>query len=419
MKKIVIVGGGAGGIAAALSAAKSNPDAHVMILEGLDRVGKKILATGNGHCNLTNEYIDEKCYHSKNKELLKAYIEKMPSSMSIEFFEELGLYSSSDDAGRVYPYCRQATMVLDILLLALKRYGIDVRCEQKVSDISFKNNMFYVRTKSGEEYKADRVIITTGGKAAPKQGSDGSGYALAEKFGHKYNYLFPSLVPLQCKGNVFKGLKGIRVLCRTDLFVDGKKTASERGELQLTDYGVSGIPAMQLSCFLEKNASNGKAQVGIDFFPDMNYEELRKIVFDRIRIYPKETLENIFLGLINKRVLFAMLKYLSIEPLSRTADSLTKKETDLLVSTLKMWKFEVTGTLSWDFAQVTGGGIKLEEIDENFESVYRKGLYIAGEILDVTGDCGGYNLHWAWCSGIMAGRSAALNEYFLQVKNGY
>ena len=383
MKNIVIIGGGAGGIAAAISAAKTDKNAHITILEGLDRVGKKILATGNGHCNLSNEYISEKCYHSKNYHIMREYIEKMPSSMSIEFFEDMGLFSSSDDAGRIYPYCRQASMVLDILLLALERYKIDVRCGQKVSDINYRKNAFFIKTQTGDEFRADKVILATGGKASPKQGSDGSGYALAEKFGHKSTYLFPSLVPIQCKGSVFKGLKGIRVLCRADLFIDGKKAGSE------TD------------------ASKGNAQIGIDFFPDRNYDEVRRIIADRIKMYPKETLENIFLGLINKRVLFAMLKSLSIEPLSRTADSLGKKEIDLLVSTLKMWKFEITGTLSWDFAQVTGGGIKLDEIDENFESVYRKGLYIIGEILDVTGDCGGYNLHWAWCSGIVAGKSAA------------
>ena len=408
MKNIIIVGGGAAGIAAAISAAQTEKNSHITILEGLDRVGKKILATGNGHCNLTNEAMGVEYYHTREKERLGLLMADMPYTMSVEFFKGLGLYTMTDDAGRVYPYCRQASMVLDVLLLALKRLNIELQCQSKVTDIAKKKKGFTVKTQNGNEYRADSVIITTGGKAAPKQGSDGSGYSLAEKLGHSRTYIFPSLVPLQCRGNVFKGLKGIRVLCRLDLFLDGKKAASETGELQLTDYGVSGIPAMQLSGVLGKHASEGNAEIGIDFFPDWSFNELKSIITERIKQYPKESLENAFLGLINKRILFAVLKYLSIEPLSRCADTLGKKEIDLLASTLKMWRFCITGTLGWDFAQVTSGGIRLNEIDDNFQSRLAEGLYFAGEILDVTGDCGGYNLHWAWCSGIRVGKAAAL-----------
>ena len=191
------------------------------------------------------------------------------------------------------------------------------------------------------------------------------------------------------------------------LFINGKKAGYDYGEIQLTDYGVSGIPAMQLSCLLKKHAIEKQAQIGIDFFPEKTAEELKKIITSRIKKYPDETLENLFLGLLHKNIMYAVLKQADTFPLSRKAQSLTPKETEKIISLLKMWKFNVKGTTGWDFAQVTGGGIPLDEIDENFQSKIIPNLYFTGEILDVTGQCGGYNLHWAWCSGMKAGKNAA------------
>lgn len=404
MKSILIIGGGAAGIAAALSAAQEIPTAHITILEGLDRVGKKILSTGNGHCNLSNEAISPDSYHTQQPERLKEILSGMPTSMAIDFFRELGLHCAADNMGRIYPYCRQASMVLDILLLALKRRGINVVCNSKVTDISSKGKTFFIKAEDGKEYQGDAVILTTGGKAAPKQGSTGSGYAFAAKFGHHRTALRPCLVPLQCKSPVLKGLKGIRVHCASSLLIGRKKVASEYGELQFTDYGLSGIPALQLSCCLNFNVKN---TVSIDFFPHWNYDDLRQLLQQRVNQAPSESLETVFLGLIHKRLLFAVLKTLGIEPLSRPASTLSRHDLDRLASALKGWCFPVTGTLSWEHAQVTGGGIPLNEIDLTFASIYRPGFYLAGEILDVTGDCGGFNLHWAWCSGITAGRGAA------------
>lgn len=403
MKTILIIGGGAAGIAAALSASRAAPNARITILEGLDRVGKKILATGNGHCNLSNEGISPDAYHTQQSDRLKQMLSHMPVSMATDFFRELGLLCTTDNMGRIYPYCRQASMVLDILLLGLKRSGINPVCNCKVTEVTFRKNLFSVKTESGKVYQGDAVILTTGGKAAPKQGSNGSGYALAAKFGHHCTALYPCLVPLQCKSPVFKGLKGIRVHCTSSLLKGRTKVASEYGELQFTDYGLSGIPAFQLSCHLH----SGAYTVGIDFFPQWSYHELRQLLQERVHQHPSEPLETVFLGLIHKRLLFAVLKTLAIEPISRSANTLSRQDLDHLASALKQWCFPVTGTLSWEQAQVTGGGIPLNEIDGSFSSVYRPGFYLAGEILDVTGDCGGYNLHWAWCSGITAGKAAA------------
>lgn len=405
--KIAIIGGGASGIAAALSAAEENPYAHITILERLDKIGKKILATGNGHCNMTNENMCADHYYSENTATAKKLLSEMPVEKVLSFFENIGLYTMTDDAGRIYPYCRQASMVLDILLLALKRKNINIVCGFKAEDIEFSKNKFAIKSQTGDIFRADKVIISAGGKAAPKQGTDGSGYRLAKKMGHTYTYIFPSLVAMECDSKVFKGFKGIRVMGGLSLFINGKKAGYDYGEIQLTDYGVSGIPAMQLSCLLKKHAIEKQAQIGIDFFPEKTVEELKKIITSRIKKYPDETLENLFLGLLHKNIMYAVLKQADTFPLSRKAQSLTPKETEKIISLLKMWKFNVKGTTGWDFAQVTGGGIPLDEIDENFQSKIIPNLYFTGEILDVTGQCGGYNLHWAWCSGMKAGKNAA------------
>lgn len=407
MNRIYIIGGGAAGIAAALSAAQENPHAQITILEGLDRVGKKILATGNGRCNLTNAFISPMHYHTRHPERLAQLLSDMPSSRTLDFFQSIGLYCVTEEMGRIYPYCRQASMVLDILLLALRRAEIRIICGCKVNRLIPQENSWLIQTEQGQEFCADIVILTTGGKAAPKQGSTGSGYPMAVRLGHHYNRLYPCLVPLQCKSPALKGLKGIRVNCTARLFSGNAQLAEETGEIQLTEYGLSGIPALQLSCCLQDFAKGADYSVSLDLFPDWTYDALRALIRQRIRQYPQDTLETFLLGLINKRILFAIFQTLDIHPLSRAAGTLHKHEIDQLISACKGWNFPVTGTLAWDHAQVTGGGIALDEIHDDFSSIYQPGLYFAGEILDAAGDCGGYNLHWAWCSGMIAGKAAA------------
>lgn len=402
MKEIAIIGGGAAGIAAALTAARENPAAHITILERLDRVGKKLLATGNGHCNLTNEDMTVNAYHSTQPKQLAEYLAQMPTERTVEFFRSLGLLCMTDDAGRVYPYCRQASMVLDVLLLALQSAkNIDIITNCRVTAIQKQGKGFTVSTDAGQRFRAGAVIVTTGGKAAPKQGTDGAGYPLIEPFGHHCTKLFPCLTGLQCKGNVFKGLKGIRVLGTVSLYHGKKKLATERGELQFTEYGVSGIPAFQLSCRL-----TGQDELSIDFFPDWSYNDLKQELKQRLNSHPDWTLENALLGLLHKRVQFALLKQLNLSA-TAPAGGLSKGDLDSMVAIFKQWRVTVTGTQGWDSAQVTGGGIPLSEINADFSSRLCAGLYLAGEMLDVVGDCGGYNLHWAWCSGGTAGAAAA------------
>lgn len=404
MKKILIIGGGAAGMSAAISAAKADPSARITILEGLDRVGKKILATGNGRCNLTNQNISPAHYHSGSPRQLKILLAGMPVSKTLDFFHDLGLYCTTEDMGRVYPYSRQAATVLDTLLLALDRSRIHVACGCKVTDIRRNKDGFAVTSKDGQRFQADRVILTAGGMAAPKQGSDGSGLSLAQSLGHHCAPTYPCLTAFRCDAPILKGLKGIRAEGKMTLLVNGKETAAEQGEIQFTDYGLSGIPAFQLSCHLKPGWK--KAELAVDLLPALRKEEIVSYIHDRAKQTPQEPLERFMPGLIHRKLLYAALKSAGISPLSRNASSLTPREMQQLAEILTDWRFPVAGTLGWDQAQVTGGGILLQEIDGSFASQCCPGLYLAGEVLDVVGDCGGFNLHWAWCSGMIAGTAA-------------
>ncbi|MDD6023548.1 MAG: aminoacetone oxidase family FAD-binding enzyme [Oscillospiraceae bacterium] len=403
MKQILVIGGGAAGIAAAIAAADTDPAARVVILEQQDRIGKKILVSGNGRCNLGNRNIAPDCYHTEEPELLKGYLDKMPPEMTVDFFQGLGLYCTADEAGRLYPYCRQAAMVLDVLLLALRRRGVEVLCGQTVTEITPKKGGFQVRTASGISHRADRVILTTGGKAALKEEQEAGGYTLARRLGHHSTPLRPCLCPIVSGHKGLKSLKGIRCSCGVTLFRGEKQIAHTAGELQLTDYGISGIPAMELSCYMTEG--NGYS-VEVDFLPDWGLRELKELLRQRRETLPDEPVETAFLGLIQKRILFALMKDCGISPLSKEAGTLTDGELETLAKAIKGWQLYVEGVLGFGQAQVTGGGISLEDVDENLASKCCPGLYLAGELLDVTGTCGGFNLHWAWCSGILAGRAA-------------
>lgn len=405
MKRILIVGGGASGIAAALQAAQTDPTAHITILERLDRVGKKILATGNGRCNLGNWGIAPEVYHSRTPNRLAQLLDAMPAEKTVSFFEQLGLLTITDDAGRIYPYARQASMLLDILRYALEQAHISIICGTEVTAITRQKRPFSVQTADGHEYPADAVILTTGGKAAPKQGSNGSGYPLAAAFGHSCTPLYPSLVGLRCRSRLLARLKGLRTQAQITLYTDGQRAASDRGELQWNEYGISGIPAMNLSGTLAVCSPYDCAEVRIDFFPDFDYHELRARLTQRIRHRGEQPLEILLSGTIPKRILSAVCQSLSL-PLTQTGFALTRREVDSLLSALKGWTLPVTGTQPWEQAQVTAGGIPLTEIDDTFQSQRQPNLYLAGEILDAAGDCGGFNLHWAWCSGMIAGQAA-------------
>ena len=389
---VAIIGGGASGLVAALSAAKNG--AQVTIYERCDRVGKKILSTGNGRCNMTNINADFENYHGNDVDFIRGVKSQFWVNETLSFFEDIGLLYKVDEEGRVYPYSDTATSVLDVLRNKIKQAGISVIENFEVKELKKCKNGFEIISYDGKRGYCEKAIIATGGKAAPSLGSNGSGYDIAKTIGHTVTELYPSLVQLKTDGDVAKKLKGLKLQCGVS--VNNKKT---EGEVLFTDYGLSGIAVFDMSAYSKIGDT-----IKLDVMPSYSYDEVYDIINNRITAMPECEMENFFAGMLNKRVGQVFLKSIGIVPLSKKADNLTQKEIRNIAHSLKEWKFNICGTMSWNNAQVTRGGINTLEVNsDTLESKKQKGIFFCGEILDIDGDCGGYNLQWAWSSGYIAG----------------
>lgn len=405
--KIAIVGGGASGLMAAYTAAGSG--AAVTVYEKNDRVGKKLLSTGNGKCNFSNLEMDETHYYSDNTEFIKAVLARFGAVDIVRFFESAGMLSK-DKNGYLYPYSEQASTVLDTFRILMKERNVRVRTGEMVTGIvGMRDEKIKVCTAEGTEVY-DKVILACGGKAAPKTGSDGNGYELLRKLGHTIHKTVPALVQLQVKEDFMKAISGVRAECKLTLFVDGKKQASERGEIQFTDYGISGIVTFQISRIAAYALSeNRQVHVSVDFLPHQTPEELENFIRAKKSHAGKEvTCEEFITGLLNKKLMMKFLSLLNISPAAKVS-VLDEKAIKRLADICKDFKLTVKGTNSFEQAQVTAGGIPLKEVTENLESRILKNCFITGELLDVDGKCGGYNLQWAWATGYIAGKEAANN----------
>ncbi len=415
--RIFIIGGGASGMAAAFWAARAGAD--VTILEHMDRVGKKLLSTGNGRCNLTNGYMACHCFRSDEPDFPMKVIEQFGFEDTIEWFSGMGL-EVKDRQGYYYPASDQASAVLDVLRMSLKELGVKVICGFSVTSVkktshdkwqitgTYKDKS---RLSKQETLYGDCVILATGSKAAPSTGSDGSGYGLAKSLGHRIIDPLPALVQLRCQGNYYKQLAGVRTDALLTLYAGEKEQAKERGELQLTDYGLSGIPAFQISRYASKALEKKKrVVVTIDFFPDRTAEETRRFLDQRRKRFPERACEDFLTGLLNKKLSMVLLKLSGIR-LTEPCRNITKGQMDHLCRQLKEYQALVQSVNPFSNAQVCCGGVDTRELDpKTLESRIQKGLYIIGELLDVDGICGGYNLQWAWATGCLAGTAAAHSD---------
>lgn len=392
--EIAVIGGGASGIFASI-AARENGNT-VTVFERGERIGKKILATGNGRCNLTNINADIENYHGNETEFMRDIINSFWVEETLEKFSDMGLVCRTEERGKVYPYCGQASAVLDVLRMKLLEDGVVIRTGFEASNIDRTKNGFIISSYDGQKAYADKVIIACGGKASPSLGSNGSGYELLKRLGHHITELCPSLVQIKTEPDVVKKLKGIKI--EGTLSVSNR---SETGEILFTEYGISGPCAFYLSAYC-----GNERYAYMDLMPDYTTGEIEEMLYTRIGSFPKRKLEEFFTGMLNKRVGQALLKYLDIAPLSKTAEMLGNDEVEKIAKTIKSWRFEITGTMSWNNAQVTKGGAVTSEFNsKTLESKIVKGVYACGEVLDIDGDCGGYNLQWAWASGYTAGKS--------------
>ena len=400
MQEIVVIGGGASGLVSAIIAARKGK--KVTILERNNMCGKKILVTGNGRCNYFNEDQNIKHYRSNDTELLKEIITKKNQEKVLQFFKEIGIEPKIKN-GYYYPFSNQAVSIQNALLTEIKNINIEIRNEVEVRKIKKQNDKFIIMTDK-ENIEANKIIISTGSKSAPKTGSDGSGYKICQELGHTIIEPLPALVQLKGKEKYFKEWNGIRADVAINLYEDNKEIAKEVGEIQLTDYGISGICVMNLSGRVARGLYTGKDEyVKINFLSNLNIntvQECISFIDKRNKSMKNRTISELLDGIINYKLLNVLLKNLK----NKQWNEISAKDKEKIAESLVELKVNVIGTNSFDKSQVCSGGIPLKEIDVNtMESKLVNGLYIIGELLDCDGDCGGYNLTWAWITGIIAG----------------
>ncbi len=404
-RQIAVIGGGAAGMMAAIGAAGEG--AAVTVYEKNDRVGKKILSTGNGRCNFSNEAMGAEFYHGSGKVLADEILSSFGVSQTKAFFESLGMRIRARD-GYLYPASDQASTVLDLLRYELDRRHVTVHTEEAVQTLSFdQGRKQFLIGRRGKEAFYDAVILCCGGKAAPNTGSDGSGFRLAKRFGHRIVRPVPALAALVCKEPFYKQVAGVRCDAKLTLSVSGKEAGRERGELQLTDYGLSGIPAFQL-CRTAAYALLDKkpVTVRVSFLPDFDKDSCGFFFRERLASHGEDGMDAFLTGIVNKKINRLLLKLAGIREAERAKEVSSAAFARLQGLYLGL-ETAVTGTNGFDRAQVCAGGVECSEVTQHLMSKRQPGLYFAGEILDIDGFCGGYNLQWAWSSGTVAGRAAA------------
>lgn len=405
---LIVVGGGASGLMASISAARARARAAVLDHHAVS--GKKLLATGNGKCNFTNKMQGSDCYRCDDPAFVLQVLNQFSVDDTLRFFQNLGLISR-ERQGYYYPRSGQASAVRDALLSEAKRLNVKIYNEIGIRNIRRQKDRFLLQTKSGD-FIARTCILATGGKASPKTGSDGSGYIYAEKLGHTIHKPLPALVPLISDASWFKETAGVRCDASVTLLIDGNEVSSDTGEVQLTDYGISGIPAFQVSRYASV-ALNEKRSVTavLDFLPELSEEEIQSIFVNCMSSSGMgKNWEELLSGLVNKKISTMICRKLRLPQKAAVSQSRKVRlhQMGQIIRELKGTSVSIIGTKTFDQAQVTCGGIPVEEIcPEDLQSRLVPGLFFAGEVIDVDGICGGYNLQWAWSSGYVAGVHAA------------
>jgi predicted Rossmann fold flavoprotein len=416
-RRVIVIGGGAAGMVAAIGAARRG--AAVTVLERMPRVGKKLLATGNGRCNFANARLEPHRFHGKDPGFAGAALKAFDVGTTLAFFRGLGVEPREEDAGKIFPRSGQASSVLDVLRHEMARLGVETRCEAEVGHLAQRRGGWEVAVR-GETLRCGAVVLASGGRASPQLGSNGSGYELVRPLGHRLIPPFPALTRIRVTSPYLKHLKGVKVEGSAALAAQARGLpggvrvltdpgCSASGEILFTETGLSGPPILDLSRRAGERSRNGEGTlVRLDLCPEYAAGALAELLRERFSRRAGLSAELALVGFINKRLIAPVLKVAGIPDPARPASSLGERDVVAVAAVLKGWSFEVTGTDSWTDAQVTAGGVDVAGVSPGtLESRFAPGLFLAGEVLDVDGDCGGFNLQWAWSSGHLAGAGAA------------
>ena len=397
---ITVIGGGAAGMIAALTAA-GEPGSRVTLLERQARVGRKLLATGNGRCNLTNRAAAPEHYHGAEPSFALPALRAFGPEQTLRFFAGLGLLTVTEPSGRVYPLSDQANSVVDVLRFALAERGVETVCSADVLELGKKARGWRVTATAGEWF-ADRVIVTAGGCAGKKVGGTHAGYRLLGMLGHSCTELLPSLTQLKTDPQWVRALKGVRADGRLVLKSGSRTLGETGGELQFTDFGVSGPAAFELS--RAASVTPGEKTLLIDFLRNYTADEALALLTARRAAFPGLSAEELFSGLVQSRLGKTLARRCKLDA-QAPLRALTDGELAAAAALAKCYPLAVEGVMGMDSAQVTAGGVPVSEFcPETLESRLAPGVFAAGEVLDIDGDCGGYNLQWAWSSGRLAGK---------------
>lgn len=392
---VIIIGGGAAGLCAAIRLKQALRELKVAILEQMPRVGKKLIVTGNGRCNITNKYITEGRYHGAHPDFCVPALKKYSGEPTEAFFSSIGVETVYDDTGRGYPYSLQASSVVDAMRFAAAENNIDILCECTVTDFVNKPGGYEVITDT-EKYFAKYLLIAAGMySGGDKLGSSGAIFRLLKQKGYPAVSAAPAIVQLKTEASQVRSLKGIKVNASAALLKKGRSLRAESGEVLFCDYGLSGPPILQLSRAVGRD--NGEYEISLSLMPEYSEAQLTSLLLTRAELLESRPVEEFFTGLLNKRVGQYLLKLCGV------SEKITEKDAKRLARIINDWRFTVRGTTGFINSQVTSGGLDTAVFNsETMESGLNKGLFAAGEILDIDGDCGGFNLQWAWSSAFAA-----------------
>lgn len=397
---IAIIGAGASGLVASIVLARRG--FKVLVFEKNNKIGKKLLATGNGRCNITNKNISLSNYYSSNPKFIKPIIARFSTSTCRDFFEQLGIDMIEGENGRLYPRSLQASSVVNQLVYEAKRLGVEFILNANVKSISKNEKFFSLHVEDDKTYKANKVILAAGSIAMPTLGGSVSGYELAKSFGHKIVSIHPSLVQLVTKEDL-KSVAGVKLNAKVKLLVDNEVRLEKEGDFLFTNYGVSGSVILDISRIASHALLYKKdVKVIVDLLPEFSKERLKNILKKRLDYAHQKSVKDWLDGFLNSKLALFLAKKLNLQ----LASSLNQKSLSKLVYELKNFALHVEDTKGFKSAEVCAGGVDTKEINPNtLESKFAKGLYFCGEVMDVDGDCGGYNLHFAWASGYNVGLS--------------